>query len=91
MTKTVEFVYYLFCVGNADRRFASCRRPLGGADDGDWLANLDCSFGLVHRLVFSDAAVRRSRITLWHKPSLPAALGCRERSRVLVSAERARL
>jgi uncharacterized membrane protein len=29
---------------------------LGGPSDGDWLANLDYSFGLAHRLVFADAA-----------------------------------
>jgi hypothetical protein len=56
MIKTIEFVYYLL--------WSHCRSPLcmlpkcalGGADGADWLANLDCSFALVYRLVFADAA-----------------------------------
>jgi hypothetical protein len=35
---------------------------LGGADGGDWLANLDCCFGLVHRLVFADAVWLATRL-----------------------------
>ena len=46
MTKTVEFVYYLVCIGTL----------IAALHLADVLTNLDCGFGLVRRLAFTDAA-----------------------------------
>jgi len=74
MMRTFEFVYYLLWVGVliGALRLAEVR-PLGAVDGDDCLANLDWSFGLVHRLVFADAAwlVRAPASPRWPRSGAP--------------------